>query len=58
MVKNIEVKEAITDRNSEFNVKRFRIGTLEIDRPTKVIDAKKLTKELFMQEKKLFQKVH
>jgi len=57
MVKNIEVKEAITDRNSEFNVKRFRIGTLEIDRPTKVIDAKKLTKELFMQEKKLFQKV-
>lgn len=57
MAKNIEIKEAITDRNSEFNVKRFRIGTLEIDRPTKSIDAKNITKELFLQERELFRKV-
>ncbi|MGQ9722389.1 MAG: hypothetical protein ACUVXA_13820 [Candidatus Jordarchaeum sp.] len=45
MAKNIEIKETITDKNSEFNVKRFRVGTLEIDRPTKVIDAKNITKK-------------
>jgi hypothetical protein len=57
MVKNIEIKETITDRTSEFSVKKFRIGTLEIDRPTKVIDAKKITKELFKEEKNLFQTI-
>lgn len=57
MVKNIEVKEYIRDETSDFNVKRFRIGTLDIDRPIKTIDAKNLTKELFIEEKKSFPKV-
>lgn len=57
MVKNIEIKETILDKTSGFNVKRFRIGTIEIDRPTKVIDAKKITRGLFEKEKRLFQKI-
>jgi len=57
MVKNIEIKECISDKKSDFNVKRFRIGTLDIDRPIKTIDAKSLTKELFIKEGKNFPKV-
>jgi hypothetical protein len=57
MVKNIEVKESILDKKSAFNVKRFRIGKLNVDRPIKTVDAGKLTRTLFDKEKRKFQNV-
>ena len=56
MVKNIEIKECISDKKSDFNVKRFRIGTLDIDRPIKTIDAKKPDKRTVYQRRKKLSK--
>ncbi|MEM3665226.1 MAG: hypothetical protein QXW47_10010 [Candidatus Jordarchaeales archaeon] len=39
---SIEVEESILDRKSHFNVKRFRLGSLRIERPVKVLDVKVL----------------
>lgn len=47
MVKDIDIKEAIFDKYSEFNVKRFKIGNIKVDRPTKTIDGKNITKKVF-----------
>lgn len=57
MAKSIEVKESILDKNSNFNVKRFRIGDLDVDRPIKTIDAMYLTRELFSKEEKKLPKI-
>lgn len=51
MSKNIYVKEAIFDKTSDFNVKRFKLGNIDIERPTKILDAKKINKPLFEEEK-------
>lgn len=41
MNKNIDIKECIVDRDSFFNIKRFRLGNLNIDRPIRSINAAK-----------------
>lgn len=47
MTKEIQIKESITDKNSDFNVKFFKLNKLDIDSPTKVIDAKKVDYSFF-----------
>ncbi|MCC7554732.1 MAG: hypothetical protein KO254_01230 [Methanoculleus marisnigri] len=47
MSKQIEVKEAIVDKNSDFNIKRFKLGKLNIEKPIKAIDAKNITQSVF-----------
>lgn len=47
MSKQIEVKEAIVDKNSDFNIKRFKLGKLNIEKPIKTIDAKNITQAVF-----------
>lgn len=43
--KIVEVKESIRDKHSLFNVKRFKLGDLLIERPKKVLDAKNVRYE-------------
>lgn len=43
----IDVKESIIDEKSEFNIKRFKISELKIERPIKVIDARHVTIQSF-----------
>lgn len=43
----IDVKEYIPDKDSEFNIRRFKIGSLKVERPVKVIDAKNTPKWVF-----------
>jgi|BioPla2DNA2_1021312.scaffolds.fasta_scaffold16251_5 hypothetical protein len=47
MSKQITVKEAIVDKNSYFNIKRFKLGKLNIEKPIKTIDAKNITQSVF-----------
>ncbi len=51
MSKQIEVREAIVDKNSYFNIKRFRLGKLNVGAPIKAIDAKNITQSIFEVEK-------
>jgi len=51
MSKNIYVKEAVFDKTSDFNVKRFKLGNIDIERPTKILDAKKINQPLFEEGK-------
>jgi len=57
MANNINIKEVISDKNSAFNIKIFKIGDLKIERPTKVIDLKNLTKHLILNSKNSFEKI-
>lgn len=45
MSKDINIKEIIRDKKSEFNVKRFNIGRLHFEKPCKLLDAKNATKK-------------
>ena len=55
MGKNIAVKESIRDKDSEFNIKRFKFGHIDVERPIKVLDAGdgKISKKLFEEQKKI-----
>ncbi|MHA1987264.1 MAG: hypothetical protein ACW98D_11535 [Promethearchaeota archaeon] len=57
MANNINIKEVISDKNSAFNIKIFKIGDLKIERPTKVIDLKDLTKQLILNSQNSFEKI-
>ena len=59
MVKNVEVKESIVDKRSLFNIKRFRIGDLDIERPIRTVDARIVEGRagLLEEVKKDFQKI-
>lgn len=45
MATNIDVKESIYDEKSDFNIKKFKIGSVRIDRPIKTINAKVVKKD-------------
>jgi len=57
MTKIIDVKEAINDKKSDFNIKRFHIGTIHSEYPIKTIDARYANKTLFVPEAKNFENV-
>jgi len=57
MVKDINIKEAIMDKTSHFNIKRFRVGNLSINGPTKIIDIRDTTQDLFNRERKKFENI-
>jgi hypothetical protein len=57
MSKNIYIKEAVFDKTSDFNVKRFKLGNIDIERPTKILDAKKINQPLFEEEKSHFKNI-
>lgn len=46
MTTNINIKEAIEDKNTWFNVKRFKIGNIKSDGPLKSINLGKTNQEL------------
>ncbi len=43
----IDIKEYIPDKDSEFNIRRFKVGKIKIERPTKVLDAKTTSLRVF-----------
>jgi len=57
MASNIDISEVISDKNSAFNIKKFKIGNLKIERPSKVIDSKNLTRDLFTDNLNLFDNI-
>jgi len=57
MVKEINIKEAIMDRTSHFNIKKFKLGNLIVEGPTKILDVRNITQELFNREKKKFKNI-
>jgi hypothetical protein len=59
MVKNLEVKENIPDKRSLFNIKKFKIGNLEIERPVRTVDARIVERRtgLLEEVRKDFQKI-
>jgi hypothetical protein len=54
---DINIKESIYDKHSWFNVKKFGIGGLKFERPTKVVDAKNTTKKMLDKFKSEFENV-
>jgi len=52
MSQNIEVKESLIDDKSMFNIKSFKFGELNINRPTKTLDATVLNRKIFDEIKK------
>ncbi|MFO7967689.1 MAG: hypothetical protein R6U44_08840 [Archaeoglobaceae archaeon] len=44
MAKEIYVDETIGDKDSWFNIKRFKIGSKKIEKPEKTLDVKRVTK--------------
>jgi len=57
MSKEIQINESVTDKDSDFNVKIFKLGRLNIDAPTKVIDAKKVDYLFFKTQEKDFKNI-
>jgi len=57
MANEINISEVISDKNSAFNIKIFKIGNLKIERPTKVIDSKNLTQNLILENRSSFKKI-
>jgi len=57
MVKDINIREAIMDKTSHFNIKRFRVGNLKIEGPTKIIDVRNTTQNLFNKERTKFKNI-
>jgi len=49
MTKIIDVKESINDPKSEFNIKRFHVGTIHSENPIKTVDARRINKKVFEQ---------
>lgn len=49
MASNIDVKETIEDRNSWFNIKRFKISGLDFEKPIKTLDVKNITRNTYEQ---------
>lgn len=47
MASNIDVKEAIEDKNSWFNIKRFNISGTDFDFPVKTLDTKEIKQDTF-----------
>lgn len=47
MTKIIDVKETINDNKSEFNIKRFHLGTIHSENSIKTIDTRKTNKKNF-----------
>ena len=47
MSKDIDIKEVIEDKNSWFNIKRFNIASIPIEKPEKTLDIKNVTKNTF-----------
>lgn len=57
MSKSIAIKEVISDKSSDFNIKRFKLGSLNVDEPLKTIDAKNVNKEFFEELKRGFKNI-
>ena len=49
MSSGIRIRETIEDKNSWFNIKRFRIGEVNFERPVKTLDVKNNTREAYNQ---------
>ncbi|MEM3099470.1 MAG: hypothetical protein QXU32_12275 [Nitrososphaerales archaeon] len=47
MTKDVNIKETIEDKKSWFNIKRYKIGNVDFDRPAKSLDVKELSKKTF-----------
>jgi len=43
MTTALNIKEVILDKNSEFNIKQFKLGGINIDRPVKVLNVNSIT---------------
>jgi hypothetical protein len=57
MTTQIPIKESITDKESNFNIKIFKLGGLNIDAPTKVIDSKKVNYDFFKTQENEFKNI-
>lgn len=45
MTTALNIKEAILDKDSEFNIKRFTLGGIDVDRPIKVLNVNSITQK-------------
>jgi Fe-S-cluster formation regulator IscX/YfhJ len=44
---DISIRETIPDKKSWFNIKRFKIGSTDFEKPEKSLDSKSLTQESY-----------
>lgn len=49
LASNIDVRETIEDKNSWFNIKRFKISGLDFEKPAKTLDVKNITRNTYEQ---------
>lgn len=47
MANNIPIKETIEDKNSWFNIKRFKISGIDFEHPIKTLDTKEISQETY-----------
>jgi hypothetical protein len=59
VARNLVVKESILDKRSLFNIKKFKVGDIEVERPVRTVDAKIAERrvELLEEVEKGFQKI-
>ncbi|MDI3475371.1 MAG: hypothetical protein PWQ79_1919 [Thermococcaceae archaeon] len=52
MTTALNIKEAILDKNSEFNIKRFTFGRINVDRPIKVLNVNNITQKTVEEQRR------
>ncbi|EHR79380.1 hypothetical protein OCC_07933 [Thermococcus litoralis DSM 5473] len=56
MTTALNIKESILDKNSEFNIKRFTLGGIKIERPIKVLNVNNITLKTYEEQKRGLEK--
>lgn len=56
MTTALNIKEVIPDKNSEFNIKRFKLGGISIDRPIKVLNVNYMAYKTVQEQKSALNK--
>lgn len=52
MTTALNIKEAILDKDSEFNIKRFTLGGIDVDRPIKVLNVNSITQKTVEEQRR------
>jgi len=56
MTTALNIKEAILDKDSEFNIKRFKLSGITIDRPIKVLNVNSIAQKTVEEQRKALEK--
>lgn len=56
MTTAINIEEAITDKESEFNIKRFRLGSIKVEKPIKILNVGNIRFKTYFEQQRAIEK--